>query len=236
MNPAVTPVGRLLEDYLVRNGLTQKKFAKSVQISPPYLSMMMKGERPVTPHIASLLAEETGIPIHRWQQERAHRGTPSSDSGTVLADWRIIKAERDGLLKISPFRFEGEDNRVQAASYDLSRGYFKFPDGGWRRDKDQLVLKSGCSVLVKSREKITLSNRVIGRIAPQSDLVMHFVVLSFGLHLDPGWEGQPFMHLHNHGEDPLVLDYDQRFASVEFHLLADEPNTAWSPDKSPALN
>lgn len=229
MNPAVTPVGLLIEDFLDKKEMTRKQFADSLDLSPGYVSMLMKGERPVTAHVAAVLAEVTGIPIDRWQQRPISRGAAGTAMGTVLADWRIMKAHRDGLLKIDPFRGEGEENRVQAASYDLSRGPFKFPEGGWQRDK-RLVLERRKSVLVRTREKITLSKKLVGRIAPMGDLVLQFVTLSFGLHLDPGWSGQPFVHLHNHGEDDFVLDYDQCFASVEFHLLADEPETRWDPE------
>lgn len=40
------------------------------------------------------------------------------------------------------------------------------------------------------------------------------------------------MHLMNQGRDPFVLEYDQPFASVEFHLMVDELESVWDAAKS----
>lgn len=233
MSSKSTQTGRLIEEYLSAQKITRKQFAQKLRLSPPYLSMLMNGDRRLTQSVVALLVKKTGIPATQWWQAGGiGPKDESTRSGTVLADWRIARSHRDGWLSIEPFRAEGEDGRLQAASYDLSRGDFTLADTDESRTTETLVLKHRQSALVYTREKITLSKHVIGRIAPQGELVAHFVTLSFGLQLDPGWEGQPFMHLMNQGRDPFVLEYDQPFASVEFHLLADEPESAWDPAKS----
>lgn len=234
MHPAATQAGRLIEDFLARENMTRSQLASKLNFSAGYLSMLIRGERPISAHVAQELARATKIPVDRWQQDRHTRGSTPLATGTILADWRIEKAIRERLLNISPFRTDGEDNRLQAASYDLSRGEFKKrPNDEWSNAK-QLVLRPGCSALVRTVEEISVTKKLVAHIAPQGELVLAFVMLSFGLHLDPGWSGHPYMHLHNHGDEEFVLDYDQRFASIEFHLLADDPNSVWAPPERSA--
>lgn len=61
-----THPGRILKNELIERGISQKNFAKSVDMQPSHISEIIKGKRSVTMMIADKFEAVLGIPSISW--------------------------------------------------------------------------------------------------------------------------------------------------------------------------
>lgn len=63
-----TPIhpGEILKDELVARGISQRKFAAIVGVSPSVLNEVINGKRPITTEYALKIEAATGIPAYMW--------------------------------------------------------------------------------------------------------------------------------------------------------------------------
>ncbi len=58
--------GSILKEELIERGISQKDFAKSIEMQPSHLNEIIKGKRPITKQVADKLEEALGIPSIDW--------------------------------------------------------------------------------------------------------------------------------------------------------------------------
>ena len=61
-----THPGQILKNELIERGISQKNFAKSVDMQPSHISEIIKGKRSVTMMIADKFEAVLGIPSISW--------------------------------------------------------------------------------------------------------------------------------------------------------------------------
>jgi dCTP deaminase len=168
----------------------------------------------------------------------------------MLSDEMIVTYIRDGFIGIDPF----DENRVQAASYDLTLSN-KFKDFSFYKvvngeavsladipldpsDKETFfysptveltsyVLDSGEFILGCTNEKIKLSSAVAGRVEGKSSIgrIGLFVHSTAGF-IDPGFEGYITLEFFNGSPRPIILRPGMAIAQLAFQTLS-------SPAKRP---
>ena len=66
-----TPPGVTIQEQLDDRGMTQKKFAKRIDISEEYISKLIDGEVHLTPEMAEKLELVLGVPASFWNKLEA---------------------------------------------------------------------------------------------------------------------------------------------------------------------
>lgn len=66
-----TPPGVTIQEQLDDRGMTQKEFAKRVDISEEYISKLIDGEVHLTPEMAEKLELVLGVPASFWNKLEA---------------------------------------------------------------------------------------------------------------------------------------------------------------------
>ncbi len=87
-----------------------------------------------------------------------------------------------------------------------------------RVDESYMILP-GEHLIVRSMEKVTFPDDVVGVVYPRSSLNRSNVTLDMTGIIDAGYSGQLILPLTNHSGLNFVLHRGQRIASVVFHRL-----------------
>lgn len=66
-----TPPGVTIQEQLDDRGMTQKEFAKRIDISEEYISKLIDGEVHLTPEMAEKLELVLGVPASFWNKLEA---------------------------------------------------------------------------------------------------------------------------------------------------------------------
>ncbi len=90
-----TPIhpGEMIKDELQARGMSQKKFAEIIGVSPTVLNEVLNGKRPVTTEYALKIEAATGIPAYIWinMQSDYNMQTARRDSGLSAVLQQIRK-------------------------------------------------------------------------------------------------------------------------------------------------
>lgn len=88
--------GSILKEELIERGISQKTFAKDIEMQPSHLCEIIKGKRPITKPVADKLEEVLGIPSIDWVNFQT-----KFDYDTAQSEERQIAetAARDELLE-----------------------------------------------------------------------------------------------------------------------------------------
>ena len=131
-------------------------------------------------------------------------------------------------MGIDPF----EDRLVQPATYDLRLGprILAAPLNSetlgqvvdLTRDNPSYAIQPGQMVGVQSKEKLRFPLDISGRFGIRSSLARIGINAFGGLQLDPGFTGVLIMNLLNVGPEPVPLELETPFFTVELQRL-DEP-------------
>lgn len=135
----------------------------------------------------------------------------------MLADSRIRSWLSGGGLQIDPFRSE----HVQPASYDVTFDRFDRPipqtgEGVWLFPPGAFAL--GCTV-----ERVRIPRQLAAIIDGKSTMGR----LGLSIHqtagyIDPGFEGQITLELHNVSEDPVEIRRGMRIGQLRFFKVDGE--------------
>ena len=150
-------------------------------------------------------------------------------AGYMLRDVEILQAIEDEKLKISPFDLARTDltkrsSPVQPSSLDLQIGKVFIPpkepadlskvprssplgDNGYR-------LPAGHSVIVETRETITLSAEIAAFGFPPASLARSAILMTNPGHIDPGYSGKLSFTLINMGRDEARLNFGDMIVSL----------------------
>lgn len=220
-------------------GMQQKELAARTHIKAPTLNMFLTGQRRPTKPLLDACAEVLKLDVEQLQRAQEdyekwaasaegrrklqfeQRQSSGSQSG-ILVNWQIEQHVGNNELEITPFDREN----LQPASFDLTRGQFKKVIEGYRlySADSPCVIAKGESVIVYSQEKIKMPDFIVGRAGGVSFLLQNGLCTTFGLQLDPRFDGSPFALITNVGVDPYHLEPGEPFLSVEFSYLASNPS------------
>lgn len=158
---------------------------------------------------------------------------------TILSDGEISIAMADGTLIIEPD--PDLETQLQPSSLDLRLGdrftRFKPEEHGEERVIDMrhtdvsklmtthvgdtVVLGPGGFVLAHTRERVKIPNDLVAVVDGRSSLGrMGLMVHVTAGYIDPGFEGQITLELHNVGEAPIRLYAGDRVCQLRFHRMA----------------
>lgn len=170
----------------------------------------------------------------------------------VLSDKDIKEALKTNLIKISPI----PDLKTQlgSCSLDLRLGNtfrvfehskhslidpFKkksketeFTREITVKDNEPFIMQPGDFVLAVTKEKITISPKLLGRLEGRSSLGrLGIVVHSTASIFDPGWDGQAVLELGNLGRLPVALYPGMRICAMTFEELKSKAEVPYGSKK-----
>lgn len=96
------------------------------------------------------------------------------------------------------------------------------------RERPSYDIQSGQMVGILSLEKLCLPLNMCGRFGIRSAIARKGINAFGGVQLDPGFKGRLTMNLLNVGPEPVALTLHEAIFSVEFSLLEEEAEVAYS--------
>ncbi len=132
----------------------------------------------------------------------------------MLPDWKIEKE-----ILIEPFSKES----LQPAGYDLRVGKEAYVEGKLIdvEEAGNVIIPPKKHALILTLERVKLPDDVMGDMKIRSSLAREGILGSFAW-VDPGWDGNLTLMLFNASNEPVVLEYGERFVQIAFIRL-EEP-------------
>jgi len=97
------------------------------------------------------------------------------------------------------------------------------------KDKESFIMQPGDFVLAVTKERISISPKLLGRLEGRSSLGrLGIVVHSTASVFDPGWDGQAVLELGNLGRLPVALYPGMRICAMTFEELKSEAEIPYS--------
>ncbi len=129
----------------------------------------------------------------------------------LLPDWKI----REEIL-IEPFSEES----LQPAGYDLRVGVETYVNERLIdvEGEGELIVPPKTHALVLTLERVKLPDDVMGDMKIRSSLAREGLLGSFAW-VDPGWDGNLTLMLFNASNEPIKLEYGERFVQIAFIRL-----------------
>jgi len=136
----------------------------------------------------------------------------------MLPDWKIRKE-----ILIEPFN----EKSLQPAGYDLRVGNEAYLHGKIIdvNDEGRLVIPPKTYALILTLERVKLPDDVMGDMKLRSSLAREGLLGSFAW-VDPGWDGNLTLGIYNASDEPVELEYGERFVQIAFIRLE-------SPSRNP---
>lgn len=154
---------------------------------------------------------------------------------SIIPRNRLIELFKSNELKIEDLNDEIKtaadreysiDNPFQQCSIDLSVGSIYVPEtkpeeigGAYNPKTNEHLLKTGQTVMIRTNEKVTLSNRIGGICFSPSRLALKAILITNMGHVDPGYSG----HLHftaiNMGKEAYTFRKKDVICSMVFFEL-----------------
>ncbi|NJF25484.1 dCTP deaminase [Thermococcus sp. Bubb.Bath] len=129
----------------------------------------------------------------------------------LLPDWKIEKE-----ILIEPFSKES----LQPAGYDLRVGKEAHINGKLIdvEKEGKFIIPPKTHALVLTLERVKLPDDVMGDMKIRSSLAREGLLGSFAW-VDPGWDGNLTLMLFNASNEPVELEYGERFVQIAFIRL-----------------
>jgi len=244
--PSPESPSKLLKEILRQKGWTQTYFAERLGLHPSAFSMILREERQLPRGKILRLSEITGNPPKFWEDRiREYAEYVATPQGMLakalsraneslgkaglsdqlvpglMADHQILKAIQLGELQLIPF----DPNQVQSSSIDLYLGAIEGMDDetaeGVIEEKGALfTLKKGKMAVARSLEKISLSKKLVGRVGIPTALARLGCIVTYGLQIDPGYEGNLLVTIWNPVADDCELIVGKtKILSIEMTVL-----------------
>ncbi len=254
--PPKNPADKIRK-FLAEKDISQSLLALEADVVPSQLSMILTGDRLLTPSNIMKLSKYIGISEDEWSKEaqeyklwhqspegqrylkRKLKNISSEELGVgVMVDTQSVFAQQNEFLTIDPF----EQKYLQPASFDLRAGRLVRREPGLEQGLGKDVkLNPGQGALIESLEEVTLSEEITARISIPSKLAHEFIYVSFGLQIDPGFKGKIVAAFENRGPEPWIVTLgDTVIYSIEFHALTASPTRRLldlrPPDSMPTIH
>lgn len=149
----------------------------------------------------------------------------------ILVDHQIKEAVKSNVIGIEEFSLDC----VQPASYDLRIGHKLYTSTTDSPDKAINLSENGGffllppygNALLMTHEILRLSKKHIGRFGLTSGFARRGIFASVGPQVDPGYEGRLFVSIFNLLPVSRVLTFKEKFLTIEFHSLDEEPEHSY---------
>ncbi|MDB9430844.1 deoxycytidine deaminase [Microcystis aeruginosa CS-555/01A07] len=119
-----------------------------------------------------------------------------------------------------------EPNSLTPVGYDLRVGYQGF---SWKRKKiiniqeqKSIQIDPDDTVVIYTFESISLSMNISGTIHSIVRRVVIDGLSHISTTVDPGWNGQLLIAIHNYRDIPVVLNYKDRLCTICFYKMSSE--------------
>lgn len=126
----------------------------------------------------------------------------------ALSDNEIVRSIKTGEFRILP-----SPRKINPAGIDL-------------RTSQRILLEPGQHGLVASKERVELSNTILGILHIRSSLAREGIIASLAL-IDPGYQGQLTINLYNAGDRPVSLKSGERFVQLSLVRLGKPATTTY---------
>ena len=146
----------------------------------------------------------------------------------ILSNKEILNTYKNGSsIVIEPF----SEELLQPASYDLRVG-----DQAASSAKKEVLdltktafieIMPGDFVVMLTYEKLALDLRHTARFGLTSSYACKGLLATVRPQVDPGFEGRLIIGLTNLSSKPIVLPYEDRFLTIEFHRLEQPSSTPY---------
>lgn len=250
MQPPPDP-RELITKKLMRDD-SQAHLADQLKVTRQALNMVLNGHREISAGLAVKLGSLSGDGAEYWlrlqRDWNVWRSSPAGEvyeqskeqsalldhwnarGSRILVDSDILEALEVGWIKISAFRSEN----LKKASYDLTIDAPRYMDGDTTQSLNE-DKKAQCYWLppnelfcARTNETIGLSDQIIARLGPTTDLIDTGIVAYLGLQIDPGYQGEIFFTLENRRKKRVPLGRNEPCISLEFHFTARQPKQTLS--------
>lgn len=149
----------------------------------------------------------------------------------MLADWEIIRAQKEGKIDIDPFQL----SNVNPHSYDLTLGddFFFYYTGfyidprkneerGYKETYDKFWIYPGQFILGTTVEWIRLSNGVAAMLDGKSSFARFGLAVHItGGYIDAGFSGNITLEIKNENEKcPILLRAGDLVAQLSFFAIS----------------
>lgn len=141
----------------------------------------------------------------------------------ILVDRDIKQYVEQKQLILSGYT---EDN-LNGISYDLTVDTVLDAAGAEHRE---YKLRPGETVFIKTAEKLSIPNHILGRIAEKNSRMRQGLKVD-GPHYQPGHVTYAFLRVQNISSQIIVLQNRMRIAQIIFEQLTEEPETPYSAQK-----
>ena len=134
----------------------------------------------------------------------------------------MLLVDRD-IISLGESLIEGfRKDSVTNIGYDLTA------EGFWVSDQEQkeITLQPLESVFVQAKENIRLPNDMIGRVVLRNSRIRQGFSLDAPVY-QPGHYTSVFCRLTNVSSDELVLRSGQKYATIQFERIGNEPDTPY---------
>ena len=138
----------------------------------------------------------------------------------ILVDKDIKRYVEERQLILSDY---AEEN-LNGIAYDLTIGAVCDEKG---EEHQEYELKSGETIFVKSLEKLSIPNDILGRIAEKNSRMRQGLKVD-GPHYQPGHVTYAFLRVQNISTSTIVLKKGMRIAQIIFEQLTQVPEVPYS--------
>jgi plasmid maintenance system antidote protein VapI/deoxycytidine triphosphate deaminase len=209
--------GIVLQEEIAHAGLTQRDFAIKIDVTAPYLSMLISGARPFTETICDKLGKHTRVKTEDWQAmaqaeskakakapKRGQNAKETGQGGGVLSEANLRREIALGTLQITPP--VNEDN-IDGGCLLLRPGTsvtIITPDGRRSVRTEQAELKPGDLLLMESLESLILPPHLYAQVEGLGEMIQEGLQL-LSSSLSPNHKGKVSIVIKHLGFTPWEL-------------------------------
>ena len=219
--------GQHLRAEIRRLGLDQIAVSQAAGVSRQSINNIVNGRQRISRAMAAKLGRLTGHSSDYWLRasfplRQAARGGGDGATGGILVDHQIIRAVKEGILRIDPFI----EPNVKATSIELTLADIVIAGKGGKAVSGvkELLLSAGATAQVSTKEQVDLPRDYMARAGATARLSRSGIVTSLGLCIEPGFKGRLRFSLFNAGTAPFRLRAGEPVVSLEITRLAPPPS------------
>lgn len=135
----------------------------------------------------------------------------------------MILSDRDiqQFMNLNEIIIRNFSNELEPASYDLRVGNKGITSEGIVdiEKREYLKIPRGVSLVIYPMEKIQLGTKIAATFGLRSKFARKGLILLSGPQIDPGFRGILTLTLFNAGTSEIIVRYNEKIATVVFHLL-----------------
>lgn len=113
-----------------------------------------------------------------------------------------------------------DENNLNGMSYDLTVDYTLDENG---KQHDTYELKPGETVFIRTQEKLSIPEEILGRVAEKNSRMRQGLVVN-GPHYQPGHQTYAFLRVSNISKNTITLSKGSKIAQILFEQLTGKPD------------